>query len=102
MTTGAFEEDPRDRLDALRERIRSGDLSSAERDELDQLVFVVAVADRRADTATREFPGEVAAQRAVSARAWSRVAAQLQVMLSHAGARLDGEVPSHAPSRPWS
>ncbi|MPZ65808.1 MAG: hypothetical protein GEU83_09945 [Pseudonocardiaceae bacterium] len=87
------DEDPRDRLDALRERIRSGDLSGVERDQLDQLVFGVAVADRRACTAARDFPGEVAVQRAVSAGAWATVATQLRVMLGQRTGRLDGDPP---------
>lgn len=60
-------DDRRDQLDALRARIRSGDLSSIERDQLDQLVFAVAVADWRASAAARDFPAEVAVQQALSA-----------------------------------
>ncbi len=75
------EDELRDQLDELRERIRSGDLCHSERDQLDQLVFVVALADRRAATAVRDFPGEAAVQRALAAEAWARVAAQLHVML---------------------
>lgn len=67
----ASDDDPRDQLDELRVRIRSGDLSHSERDQLDQLVFVVALADRRSKQAVREFPGEVAVQRALAAEAWS-------------------------------
>ncbi len=93
MTGGASEDDPRDLLDALRERIRSGDLSSIERDQLDQLVFGVAVADWRAGAAAREFPGEIAVQRAVSAGAWVTVATQLRVMLGQRAGRLDGDAP---------
>ncbi len=87
VTNCMGEDDPRDRLDELRGRIRSGDLSHSERDQLDQLVFVVAVADRRADTAARDFPGEFAVQRALAAEAWSRVTAQLHVMLGQAATR---------------
>lgn len=75
------EDDLRDQLDALRERIRSGELSAVERDQLDQLVFVVALAERRAETAVRDFPGEVAVQRALAAEGWARVSTQLQTML---------------------
>lgn len=75
--------DPRDRFDELRERIRSGDLPHSECDQLDQLVFLIALADRRADQAVRDFPGEIAVQRALSAEAWTRVATQLHVMLGH-------------------
>ncbi len=57
VASGASEEDPRDQLDALRARIRIGDLFSGERDQLDQLVFGIAVADWRASTAARNFPG---------------------------------------------
>ncbi len=57
MTNGTDEDDPRDRLDELRERIRSGDLSAVKRDQLDQLVFVVVLAERRAETVVRDFPG---------------------------------------------
>lgn len=46
------EDDLRDQLDELRERIRSGDLSPGEWDQLDQLVFTVALADLRA---TRQY-----------------------------------------------
>jgi hypothetical protein len=46
-TNGAGEDDPREVLDALRARIRSGNLSSAERDQLDLLIVGVAVAGRR-------------------------------------------------------
>ncbi|MPZ67415.1 MAG: hypothetical protein GEU83_18580 [Pseudonocardiaceae bacterium] len=75
------DDDPCDPLDELRERIRSGDLSAVERDQVDQLVFVIALAQRRADTAARDFPGEVAVQRALSIEAWSQVGTQLHVML---------------------
>ncbi len=85
MTDDVGDDDPRDRLDELRERIRSGDLSHRERDQLDQLVFVVVLADRRAAMAARDFPGEVAMQRALAAEAWARVGKQLRVMLSHVG-----------------
>lgn len=99
MREGASTVGPRDQLDALRERIRRGSLSSVERDQLDQLVLVVAVADRRAEAAAREFPGEVAVQRAMSAGAWSRVVTQLHVMLGQGAGRLDGDLPPHAPER---
>lgn len=95
---------PRDHFDELREHIRSGDLSHSERDQLDKLVFLVAPADRRADQAVRDFPGAVAAQRALSAEARSHVARQLQLMdgdVDCAG-RLDGEAPRHGSGRPWS
>jgi hypothetical protein len=46
-TNGAGEDDPRDLLDAQRARIRSGNLSCAERDQLDLLIVGVAVAGRR-------------------------------------------------------
>lgn len=84
--------DPRDELDELRERIRGGDLSGVERDQLDQLVFVVALADRRAATAARDYPGEIAVQRALAAEAWSLVATQLHAMLGQSARRLDGDV----------
>lgn len=86
-TNGTDEEDPRDRLDALRERIRSGDLSREGRDQLDQLVFTVALADLRADKAVRDFPGELAVQRALAAEAWARVASQLHAMLGQKARR---------------
>lgn len=95
VTNGAGEEDPRDALDALRDHIRSGDLTSVERDQFDQMVLGVAVAERRADAAAREFPGEVAVQRAVSAGAWATVATQLRVLLGQEGGRLDGNAAPH-------
>jgi hypothetical protein len=97
VTNGAGEDDPRDGLDALRARIRGDELSSAERDQLDQLVVGVAVAGRRADAAAREFPHDVAMQRAVSAGAWATVAAQLRVLLGQGAGRLDSESPPCAP-----
>lgn len=81
MTGSPLEDDLCDQLDELRERIRSGDLSRVERDQLDQLVFVVVVADRQASAAAREYPGEVGVQRALAAKTWARVATQLRVML---------------------
>jgi len=96
VTDTASEDDPRDQLDALLERIRSGDLSGVERDQLDQLVLGIAVAERRADAAAREFPGEVAVQRAVSAGLWANVATQLRVLLGQGAERLGGEAPPDA------
>ncbi len=101
VTDGASEEDRRDRLDALRARIRSGDLSSVERDQLDQLVFGIAVADWRASAAARDFPDEVAVQRALSAGAWSTVAAQLRVMVDQGARRREGDVPPRATGSAW-
>jgi DNA-binding NarL/FixJ family response regulator len=101
VTNGAGEDDPRDVLDALRARIRGGALSRAERDHLDHLVVGVAVAGQRADTAAREFPGEVAMQRVVSAGAWATVAAQLRVLLGQGAGRLDsGPQPGVDRARP--
>ncbi len=102
VTDGASEEDPRDQLDALRARIRHGKLSSDEREQLDQLVFGVAVADWRTSAAARNFPGDAAVQRAVSAETWVTVATQLRVMLGQRAGRPNGDVPAHAPCRPWS
>lgn len=101
-TNDTDEQDPRDQLDELRQRIRSGDLSRSECDQLDQLVFVVALAERRTATAARDFPGEVVVQLALAAEAWSRVGAQLQVMLRQGAGRLNGDVPPHALGRAWS
>lgn len=100
-TDEADEDAPRDKLDALRERIRSSELSRDERDQLDQLVFTVALADLRAGKAERDFPGEVAVQRALAAEAWARVGTQLRVMLSHGARQQDNDVLPLA-ARPWS
>lgn len=94
-TDEADEDGPRDELDALRKRIRNGDLSRDERDQLDQLdqlVFTVALADLRAGKAERDFPGEVAVQRALAAEAWARVGTQLRVMLSRGARQQDNDV----------